>query len=64
MTDTRNFSDLASNEQDKWLDIATEWLVEHGHLPLTEEVWTDDKYLDRIYDKANDLWEESLTPKN
>lgn len=55
---TVEFYDLPSNQQDIFLGIATEWLVEHGHLPWTEEVWESDKYSDRIYEKANELWEE------
>lgn len=64
MTDIQNFYDLPSNEQENFLETATEWLIEHGYLPLSEEVWTDDKHQDRIYEKATELWEESLAPKN
>jgi hypothetical protein len=56
---TEQFHELPSNEQENLLDTATEWLVERGHLPLSEEAWTDDKYADRIYEKALDLLEEA-----
>jgi len=61
---TTQFHDLPSNEHENWLITATEWLIEHGHLPFTEEAWTSDKYQDRIHDKAVELWEESLSTKN
>lgn len=57
---TVEFYDLPSNERDIFMSIATEWLVEHGYLPLSEEVWESDKYSDRIYEKANELWKEYL----
>jgi hypothetical protein len=59
MTQPEQFYDLPSNEQENWLETATEWLVDHIHLPLSEDVWTDDKYTDQIHEKAVELWEES-----
>jgi hypothetical protein len=38
--------------------MATEYLVAHNIIPLSDEVWATDKYMDKIYAKANELWED------
>lgn len=60
---TTQFHDLPSNEHENWLITATELLIDSGHLPLSEDAWTNDKYADIIHDKAVELWEESLATK-
>ena len=56
---TVEFHELPSNEQDNLLETATLWLIEHQHLPFTDEAWADDKYYDRIYERAVEMWKES-----
>lgn len=54
-----DFEDLDGDELDYWLEMATEYLVAHNFLPLSDEVWETDKYLDQIIAKAQELFDES-----
>ena len=55
-----DFDELDGDELDYWLEMATEYLVAHNFLPLSDEVWETDKYLDKIFAKARELFEESV----
>jgi hypothetical protein len=54
----RDFEELDGDELDYWLEMATEYLVAHNIIPLSDEVWATDKYMDKIYAKANELRED------
>lgn len=56
----KDFDELEDDEFDYWMEAATDFLVERGFLPFSDEVWTSDKYLDLISAKAQELYEESL----
>lgn len=39
-----------------WYEKALNDLVDGAHLPFTEEVWESDKYTDRIFAHAQDMF--------
>lgn len=53
------FENLDPESFDKLIELATNQLVDAVRLPLSDDVWTNDKYADMIYDKAKELYEEN-----
>jgi hypothetical protein len=51
---------LSETEKDGWREKATEYLLSHGWIPLTDDVWATDLYSDQIEVKAQELWDSSL----
>lgn len=56
----KEFDELEDDELDYWLELATEHLMEHGFIPFTDEVWTSDKYFEKITNTAREMYEDSL----
>lgn len=63
-TTPKTFDDLPYLQQEKWCEKATDWLLVNLRIPMSDDVWATDKYADEIYEKANEMWEESFAPKN
>lgn len=61
--DDIEWGNLDGDLQDKWRDTARENLVLSGRLPLSDEAWTNDRFIFLIEDKARDMYERSLLAK-
>ena len=53
------FENLDPESFDKLIELATNYLIDAVRIPLSDDVWTSDKYADMIYDKAKELYEEN-----
>lgn len=51
---------ISETERERWHEKATDYLIEYGWLPLSDDVWATDKYADRIEIKAQELWENEV----
>jgi hypothetical protein len=52
------WQDLSDEVREEWCETATEWLVDNGWLPLSDDVWATDKYAERIEEKAQEMYED------
>jgi|APGre2960657404_1045060.scaffolds.fasta_scaffold92195_2 hypothetical protein len=56
------FESLNDVEKEYWLNKATDHLLRHGRIPMTDDVWATDKYSDLISEHANEMWIKTETP--
>lgn len=52
------FEALDPDTFEQYIEKATNYLIDSTRLPLSDDVWTSDKYADMIYDKAKEMFEE------
>ena len=53
---TLQLCDQTAEIVEYWYDKALNELVAGAHLPFSEEVWDSDKYTDRIFEYAQELF--------
>lgn len=53
------FENLDPEAFDKFIELATNHLIDAVQIPLSDDAWTSDRYTDMIYNKAKELYEES-----
>lgn len=67
MTDkpiTLHLCDQPDEVVEYWYEKALDRLVAGAHIPFSEEVWDSDKYTDRIFEAAQEMFADHYDEKS